>query len=73
MEQLTPQTMKLLGSTKSKIKNMLKICLIQKIFKVVLIHYNVVNNTYQWNSRDLYTFVTIKSLLDISPKHFTSL
>ena len=47
MEHLTPQTMKLLGSTKSKIKNMLKICLIQKNFKVVLIHYNVVNNTYQ--------------------------
>ena len=44
-----------------------------EITEVVLIHYNIVNNDYQENSRVLYTFVPNKSfgqLLDISPKHF---
>ena len=41
--------------------------------EVVLIHCNVVNNSYQQKSRALYTFVPNKSfgqLLDISPKKF---
>ena len=66
--------MKLLGSTKSKIKdendeNVLYL----EITEVVLIHCNVLNNSYQQNSRVLYTFVPSKSfseLLDISPKNF---
>ena len=40
-----------------------------QIREVVLIHCNVVNNSYQQNSRDLHTFVPNKSfsqLLDIS-------
>ena len=44
-----------------------------EITEVVLIHCNVVNNSYQQNSRVLYTFVPNKSfgqLLDISPKKF---
>ena len=40
------------------------------ILKLVLVHYNIVNNNYQQDSRVLYTFVPNKpfgSLLDISP------
>ena len=46
---LTPETMKLLGSTKSKITEDEKVenmsCL--EITEVVLIHCNIVNNVYQ--------------------------
>ena len=56
--------MKLLGSTKSKIKkknengeNVPRI----EITEVVLTHCNVVNNSYQHRSRVLYTFVPNKS------------
>ena len=75
LEGLTPETMKLLGSTKSKIKkdkndeNMPHV----EITEVVLIHCNIVNNDYQQDSRVLYTFVPNKSfgqLVDISPKNF---
>ena len=44
-----------------------------EIIEVVLLHCNVVNNSYQQNSRVLYTFVPNRSfgqLLDISPKDF---
>ena len=44
-----------------------------EINKVVLIHYNVVNNDYQHDSRLLNTFVSNKSfgqLWDASPKNF---
>ena len=44
-----------------------------EIAEVVLIRFNVVNNSYQKSSRVLYTFVPNKSfsqLLDISPKNF---
>ena len=40
---------------------------------MALIHCNIVNNSYQQNSRVLYTFVPNKSfgqLLDISPENF---
>ena len=54
--------MKLIGSTKSKMtknKNGENVpCL--EITEVVLIHCNVVNNSYQQNSRVLYTFVPSK-------------
>ena len=61
-ELLTPETMKLLRITKSKIKdengeNVPSL----EITEVVLIHCNVVNNSYQQNSRVLYTFVPNKS------------
>ena len=49
LELLTPETMKLLGSTKSKItkdeKGENMSCL--EITEVVLIHCNIVNNVYQ--------------------------
>ena len=66
--------MKLLGSTKSKIpkdKNGVNIPYLE-IIERVLIHGNVVNNSYQQNSRILHTFIPNKSfgqLLDISPKN----
>ena len=66
--------MKLLGSTKSKItkdKNGENVSYLE-ITEVVLIHCNVVNNSYQQSSRVLYTFVPNKSfgqLLDISLKN----
>ena len=44
-----------------------------EITEVVLVHWNIVNNNYQQNSRVLYTFVPNKSfgqLLEISPKNF---
>ena len=47
-----------------------------EINEVVLIHCNVVNNSYQQNSRVLYTFFPNKSfgqLLNISPESFTFL
>ena len=71
LELLTPETMKLLGSTESKItkdkngKNVLHL----EIAELVLIHCNIVTNNYQQNSRILYTFVPDKpfgSLLEIS-------
>ena len=75
LELLASETMKLLGSTKSKItkyenrENMPHL----EITKVVLIHCNIVNNNYQQDSRVMYTFVPNKSfgqLLDISPNNF---
>ena len=68
---LTPETMKLLGSTKSKItkdesgENVLGL--------KVLVHCNIVSNKHQQNQRVLFTFVPNKSfgdLLDISPTSF---
>ena len=75
LKLLTPETMKLLGSTVSKInkdKNGENVPHLE-IVEVVLVHCNLVNNDYQQNSRILYTFVpnkTFGSLLEISlPNH----
>ena len=74
-ELLTPETMKLLESTKSKItknengENIPNL----EITEVVLVHCNIVNNDYQQDSRALENFFHNKSfdqLLDISPKNF---
>ena len=76
LEFLTTETMKLLRSTKGKIlknKNGENVPYLE-IAEVALIHFNSVNNSYQQNSRVLYTFVPNKSfsqLLDISSKNFT--
>ena len=63
-EFLTPETMKLLGSTKSKItkdKNGENVPHLE-IVELVLVHCNLVNNDYQQDSRILYTFVPNKNL-----------
>ena len=70
-----PETIELLGSTKSKItkhengENVPRL----EVTEVVLIHRNIINNDYQQDSRILYTFVSIKSfgqLLVILSKNF---
>ena len=51
--------MKLFGSTKNKItkdKNGENVPHLE-ITEVVLVHWNIVNNDYQQDSRDLHTFV----------------
>ena len=74
LELLTPETIKLLGSTESKItgeKNGENVSHLE-IVELVLIHCNIVNNDYKQNSRILYTFVPNKpfgSLLEISPSN----
>ena len=75
LELLTPETMKLLRSTKSKKtknKNNENAPYLE-ITEAILVHCNVVNNSYQQNSRVLYTFALNKSLgqlLDISLENF---
>ena len=73
LELLTPETMKLLGSTENKItgeksgENVPHL----EVVEVVLIHCDIDNNSYQQNSRILYTSVPNKpfgSLLEISPE-----
>ena len=59
LEILMPETMKLLGSTESKItkdENGETLPHLE-ITEVVLIHCNIVNNNYQQDSRFFYTFV----------------
>ena len=66
--------MKILGSTKNNItedKNGENVPHLE-ITEVVLAHCNIVNNDYQQDSRELYTFISNKSfgsLLDISPSN----
>ena len=75
LELLTPETMKLIESTKNKVtknKNIENV-LYLKITEVVLGYCNIVNNNYQQASRVFCTFISNKSfdqLLDFSPKHF---
>ena len=72
LERLTPETMKLVGSTENKItkdKNGENVPHLE-ITEVVLVHCDIVNNDYQQDSRVLYTIVPNKpfgSLLEISP------
>ena len=67
--------MNLLVSTESKItkdKNRENVSYLE-ITEVLLLHCNVVSNSYKQNSRVLYTFVSNKSfsqLLDISCNNF---
>ena len=74
LELLTPETMKLLRSTVSKInkdKNGENVPNLE-VLEVVLVHCNLVNNDYQQESRILYTFIpnkTFGSLLEISPRN----
>ena len=74
LEILMPETMKLLGSIKSKInkaKNGENVSHLE-ISEVILVHCNIVNNDNQQDPRVLYTFVPNKlfaQLLDISQKN----
>ena len=70
-----PETMKLLGSTKSKKnkdKNSENVPHLETI-EVILVNCNIINNNYQHNLRVLYVFIPNKlfgQLLDISPQKF---
>ena len=74
LEVLSKETMKLLGSTKYIIdsdKNSENVPRLENV-EVVLVHCNLVNNSYQQHSRVLFTFVPHKQygqLISISP-HF---
>ena len=72
LELLYKETMKLLGSTKNIIgldKNSENVPRLENV-EVVLVHCNLVNNSYQQHSRVLFTFVPTKrygQLISISP------
>ena len=72
LELLSKETMKLLGSTSSIIdedKNSENVPKLENI-EVVLVHCNLVNNSYRQHSRVLFTFVPTKrygQLISISP------
>ena len=74
LEPLTSETIKLLGSTESKItkdKNGENVPHLE-VVELVLVHCNLVNNDYQQDSRILFTFVpskTFGSLLEISTRN----
>ena len=76
LELLTPETMKLLGSTKKDVdkdkdgENVPKL----ESVEVVLVHCNLVKNDYQHTSKVLFTFVLNKKfgqLFNISPRSLT--
>ena len=72
LEVLSKETMKLLGSTKDIVdsdKNSENVPRLENV-EVVLVHCNLVNNSYQQASRVLFTFVPTKQygqLISISP------
>ena len=74
LKLITPETMKLLGSTKSKItkdENSEHVPNLD-ITEVVLVHWNIVNNDSLHDLIVLYTFVPNKSfgqVLDVFPKN----
>ena len=76
LELLTPETMKLLGSTNKvvdKDKNGENVPKLESV-EVVLVHCNLVKNDYQHASKVLFSFVPNKkfgNLLNISPHVFT--
>ena len=76
LELLTPETMKLLGSTNKvvdKDKNSENVPKLESV-EVVLVHCNLVKNDYQHASKVLFSFAPNKQfgqLLNISPHVFT--
>ena len=72
LELLTEKTMQLLGSSKKLIDNNKdgEIVTRLEVVEVVLVHYNLVNNSYQKASKVLFTFVPNKQfgqLITITP------
>ena len=76
LELLTPETIKLLGSTKEDVdqdnngENVPKL----EIVEAVLVYCNLVKNDYQHTSKVVFTFVPNKEfgqLLNVSPHTFT--
>ena len=78
LELLTPETMRLLGSTKKDVdsdKSSENVPKLESV-EVVLVHCNLVNNNYQQASKVLFTFVPNKQfgqLINIAPHSLTML
>ena len=78
LELLSPETMKLLGSTKKDVdkdKNGEDVPKLESV-EVVLVHCNLVNNSYQQASKVLFTFVPNKQfgqLITVLPYSLTML
>ena len=78
LELLSPETMKLLGSTKKDVdqdKDGKDVPKLESV-EVVLVHCNLVNNNYQQASKVLFTFVPNKQfgqLINIAPHSLTML
>ena len=75
IELLTPETMKLLGSTENKDKYGANVPHLE-INEVVLVHCNIFNKDFHQDSRVLYAFVPNKplgKLLEITTKNFIPL
>ena len=76
LELLTPETMKLLGSTKKDVdsdKNSENVPKLESV-EVVLVHCNLVKNDYQHTSNNLFSLVPNKpfgQLINISPHSLT--
>ena len=76
LELLTPETMRLLGSTKKDVdpdKNGENVPKLESV-EVVLVHCNLVENDYQHSSKVLFSFVPNKQfgqLINISPNTLT--
>ena len=73
---LTPETMKLLGSTKKDVDKNKDGEIVSKLesVEVVFVHRNLVKNDYQHTSKVLYIFVSNRQfgqLIDISPHSLT--
>ena len=76
LELLTPETMKLLGSTKKDVDKDKDGEIIPKLesVEVILVHCNLVKNDYQHTSKVLFSFVPNKQfgqLINISPHSLT--
>ena len=66
LELLTPETMKLLGSTKKDVdedKNGENVPKLESV-EVVLVHCNLIKNDYLHTSKVLFTFVSSVNSLD---------
>ena len=76
LELLTPETMKLLGTTKKDVDSDKNSAEVQKLesVEVVLVQCNLVKNDYQHSSKVLFSFVPNKQfgqLINISPNTLT--
>ena len=76
LELLTPERMKLLGSTKKDVDSNKNGEIVPKLesVEVVLVHCNLVKNDYQHSSKVLFSFVPNKQfgqLINISPHSLT--
>ena len=78
LKLLTPETMKLLGSTKKDVnsdKNSENVPKLESV-EVVLVHCNLVKNDYQHTTKVLFSFVPNKQfgqLINISPHSLTTM